>query len=146
DETARLLWAKAERLSASPGTLRAQADFLHELDVRAILPSVRVPCLVLRGGQDFLPIEMGRYLSEHIPQARLIELDVDTDPFFGDCTQLVAEVEEFVTGQRTERETERVWATVLFTDIVASTERSAQLGDRRWKDLLDQHDTLIRRE
>ena len=146
DEAARVLWAKAERLSASPGSLRAQSDFLHVVDVRAILPSVRVPCLVLHGRQDFLPIEMGRYLSEHIPQARLIELDVNPDPFFGDCTQLAAEVEEFVTGQRTERETERTLATVLFTDIVDSTTRAAALGDRRWRELLDSHDVAVRRE
>jgi class 3 adenylate cyclase/pimeloyl-ACP methyl ester carboxylesterase len=146
DEAARLLWAKAERLSASPGSLRAQQDFLRELDVRAILPSVRVPCLVLHGRQELFPIEMGRYLSEHIPQARLVELDVDHYPFFGDCTQLVAEVEEFVTGQRTERETERVLATVLFTDIVDSTTRAAALGDRRWRELLDTHDVAVRRE
>ncbi len=147
DDAARQLWAKAERLSASPGGMRALHAMLPQIDVRAVLPSVRVPCLVLHGRHEMLPVELGRYLAEHIAGARLVEIDnVDHYPFFSDCTPLVAEVEEFLTGTRTVHASERVLATVLFTDIVDSTKRMAELGDRRWREILDAHDASVRRQ
>src|SRR3989449_5184152 len=147
DKEAQTLWAKVERLSASPGGMRSLIRLIHEVDVRCVLPTVKVPTLVLHAEGDIFPLEISKYLAEHIPGARWVELKgVDHYPWFGSVDSLVAEIEEFLTGVRPLPEFDRVLATVLFTDIVTSTERSAEVGDRRWKDLLDQHDTLIRRE
>ena len=90
-------------------------------------------------------VEHGRYLAEHIPGARYVELE-GTDSLFsvGDTEAIVGEIEEFVTGTRHEREPDRVLATVLFTDIVRSTERAAELGDRAWREVLERHDRLVR--
>jgi class 3 adenylate cyclase len=119
-----------------------------EKDLRAVLPSIRVPTLVLhRAGDRHFRVGHGRYLAEHIPGAKYVELPGDDHLFYvGDTDAMLGEIEEFLTGVRPVPEIDRVLATVLFTDIVTSTERSAQVGDRRWRDLLDQHDTLIRRE
>jgi class 3 adenylate cyclase len=94
-----------------------------------------------------IPVEAGRYLAEHIPDAKLVEAPgADHFPFVGAWELLVDEVEEFLTGSRRSREPDRVLATVLFTDIVGSTERAVELGDRRWTALLDDHHRLVRRE
>ena len=116
--------------------------------LRPVLPTIHVPTLVLhRTGDLVTSIEGGRYVAERIPGARFIELPgADHLLFVADTDAPLGEIEEFLTGVRPVPEIERVLATVLFTDIVTSTERSAQIGDRRWKDLLDQHDTRIRRE
>jgi len=144
DPQLRALWARAERLSISPGGLRALIELLSEIDVRAVLPSVRVPCLVIRGRSGLFQSE---YLAEHLPDARVITLDsADHYPWFGDIHAVVSEVQEFLTGVRPAPEPDRVLATVLFTDIVGSTERTAQLGDRRWRDLLERSYTLARKE
>ncbi|HVM41704.1 MAG TPA: adenylate/guanylate cyclase domain-containing protein [Acidimicrobiia bacterium] len=140
-------WARARRMSASP---KMAADLLRmncHIDVRHLLPLVSVPTLVLhRAGDQFVPVEHGRYLAEHLPGARYVELEgVDHVPFFDD-DDLLDEIEEFVTGKRTVHDTERVLATVLFTDVVGSTERAAEVGDRRWRELLDDHDALTLRE
>jgi class 3 adenylate cyclase len=147
DKEAQALWAKAERLTTSPGGLRSLMEIIRDIDVRSVLPSVAVPTLVIQAeGEEFPPAAGGRYFADHIPGARFIELaDFDHYPWFTSDDRLVAEVEEFVTGARSEPEADRVLATVLFTDIVGSTKRAAELGDRRWHELLDAHDATIRR-
>ena len=146
DKEAQALWAKAERLAMSPGGLQSLMEIVAEIDVRGVLPSVSVPTLVLHAGRDLFPPEIGRYFADHIPGARFVELeDIDHYPWFGSVDTLVDEVEEFLTGARTEYDVDRVLTTVLFTDIVASTQRASELGDRRWRELLDAHDGAIRR-
>jgi pimeloyl-ACP methyl ester carboxylesterase len=147
EPSVRQLWARIERLAAAPSGFWSLAQVLQQIDVRAVLPTVRVPTLVLRPERELFPPEMSRYFAEHIPGARLIELPgVDHYPWLGPVDGLVAEVEEFLTGVRSHAEPDRVLATVLFVDIVGSTARAAELGDRRWRELLDAHDAGVRRE
>jgi class 3 adenylate cyclase/alpha-beta hydrolase superfamily lysophospholipase len=148
DERFRRSTARYERLCMSPRVSSITAAVTMERDLRAVLPSIRVPTLVLhRAGDRAFPVGHGRYLAEHIPGAKYVELPGEDDFIYvGDTETVLGEIEEFLTGVRPVAEIDRVLATILFTDIVTSTERSAQLGDRKWKDLLDQHDTLIRRE
>jgi class 3 adenylate cyclase len=139
--------ARMERLAASPGTIRRIFDLIGDVDVRDVLPSIRVPTLVLHRRDDpFLKVEHSRYLAEHIPGAKYVELE-GSDSLFsvGDTEALLGEIEEFITGTRAEREPDRMLATVMFTDIVGSTDRAAELGDRAWRETLDQHDRLVRR-
>jgi pimeloyl-ACP methyl ester carboxylesterase len=147
DPEALELWGRAERLAMSPGGFVALSEILWEIDVRAALPSVRVPTLVLHAAGDFFPPAISRYFADHIAGARFTELeDMDHYPWFGSTDRLVAEVEEFLTGARPEPEADRVLATVLFTDIVDSTARAAELGDRGWRDLLERHHAAVRRQ
>ena len=148
DKRFRDWWARLLRLAASPAAAVALLRMLDEIDVRPVLPTIRIPSLVLHcTGDRVVNVENGRYLARHIPNAKYVELPgADHFPYLGDADAILAEIEEFLTGVRPLPESDRVLATVLFTDIVTSTERSAQVGDRRWKDLLDQHDTLIRPE
>ena len=141
-------WARLLRQGTSPSGAIALVDLYREIDVRAVLPSVRVPTLVLhRAGDRIITAGQGRYLADHIPDARLVELPgEDHLPFAGDQDALLDEVEEFLLGSRRARETERALATVLFTDIVGSTERAAELGDKRWRGLLERHDASVRRQ
>jgi class 3 adenylate cyclase len=147
DETLRR-FGRVERLCASPGALRALLLLNSEVDVRSILPSVRVPCLVQHRLTDGrVPIEAGRAMAAAIPGARLIEYPSGDHAFWtGDTEMLLGDIEEFVTGTRNAgvEELERVLATVLFTDIVNSTGNAVELGDRRWRSLLDKHDGLAR--
>jgi len=140
--------AQACRFAGTPADARAWFHITMEIDVRDVLPAIRVPTLVLhRSGDRVVPVEAGRYLAEHIPDAKFVELRGDDHyPFAGDGDALLDEVEEFLTGSRRSREPDRVLATVLFTDIVGSTERAVELGDRRWKELLDDHHRLVRAE
>jgi class 3 adenylate cyclase len=139
--------ARRERMCASPGMARALHQALLETDLRHILPSVRVPTLVLHRRDEPILVENGRYIAEHVPGARIVELEGgDHAPWLGDTEAVVGETELFLTGARHSYETDRVLATVLFTDIVGSTERAATLGDRRWRDLLDAHHAVVRRE
>ena len=116
-------------------------------DVRHISESVRVPTLVLHRKHEAIPVEMGRALAATISGARFVELDgVDHIPHVGDHKSVTGEVEEFLTGQRHEHPPDRVLATVLFTDIVDSTGRAAELGDQRWRELLQRHDDVARAE
>jgi pimeloyl-ACP methyl ester carboxylesterase len=145
DEVYRAWAARLERLAASPGTIVRLARASAETDVRDILPSIRVPTLVLHRTEDpFFEVDGGRYLAERIPGARFVEL-AGRD-YIANADDLIDEVAEFLTGSRPLREPDRVLATVLFTDIVGSTERAAELGDRRWRDLLERHHAVVRRQ
>jgi class 3 adenylate cyclase len=145
----RDLWAKLERYSATPGTVIALMQVNAQIDVRSVLPSIRVPTLVLhRRGDRALSLEGARHMADGIPGARFVELDgEDHFPYTGDNGAIAAEVEEFLTGQRHEAAvSERVLATALMTDIVGSTKRAVDLGDRKWRRVLDAHDELINRQ
>ena len=137
-----------ERAAASPAMARAVGEAGRQVDVRAVLPTIDVPTLVLhRTGDSVVPAWHGPYLADHIPAARYAELSGDDHlPWLGDTEPLLDEIEEFFTGTRHAREPDRVLATVLFTDIVGSTERAAELGDGRWRELLEAHDELVRTE
>src|SRR4051794_1334137 len=139
-------WGRYTRLAASP---RVAAQFLEAslmTDVSDVLPTIRVPTVVLnRTGDRLAPVAEGRAAAELIPGARWVELPgEDNLTFGGGSDQLVAHIEELLTGTRAAPPTDRVLATVLFTDIVDSTQRAAELGDRRWRELLDRHDDLVR--
>ncbi len=119
-----------------------------DIDIREVLPTIHVPTLLLhRKGDLEARIEEARWIAGRIPGAKLVELDgADHLPWVGDQDAVVDELEEFLTGARGSAEHDRVLATVLFTDIVGSTEKATELGDRRWRDLLDQHHRAVRRE
>ena len=147
DATLRAWWAKRARAAASPGAARDLILMNSEIDVRPVLPTIRVPTLVLhRTGDRDSHADEGRYIADHIRAARFVELPGDDHIVSIDPDEIVDEVQEFLTGARPVPETERVLATVLFTDIVASTERAAELGDRRWRELLERHNGVVRRE
>jgi class 3 adenylate cyclase len=140
-------WAgRLERLAASPTTIRRIFKLIGEMDVRDVLPSIRVPTLVMhRSGDGFIKVEHSRYIASKIPGARYVELEGDENMFsLGDWESLIGEVEEFLTGTRHEREPDRMLATVLFTDICDSTSKAAEMGDRGWRFLLERHDALFR--
>ncbi|HEY1358183.1 MAG TPA: adenylate/guanylate cyclase domain-containing protein [Thermoleophilaceae bacterium] len=139
--------ARMERLAASPATIAKIMDLIGEFDVRHVLPSIRVPTLVLhRRDDNFIDFRHGQYIAEHVPNARLVELDGSDNLFtVGDVDSFLGEVEEFLTGSRFVKEPDRMLATVLFTDICDSTKRAAELGDADWRKLLEQHDRLVRR-
>jgi class 3 adenylate cyclase len=136
------------RRSASPATAAALLRMNSQLDVRDVLPSIHVPTLVLhRTGDRDASIDEGRWIAGQIPTARFVELaGEDHIPWVGDQDAVVDEIEEFVTGVRPIRGADRVLATVLFTDIVGSTERAAHIGDQEWRDLLSRHQSAVRRE
>ena len=141
-------WARLLRQGTSPAGAIALMDLYREMDVRAILPTIDVPTLVLHREDDrMIPVEQGRYLAEAIPGTRYVELPGnDHLPFAGDLDGLLDEVEEFLVGSRGAPESERALATILFTDIVGSTERAAELGDRGWRQLLERHDAAVRHQ
>jgi class 3 adenylate cyclase len=140
--------ARYDRLAIAPQAHIPMYAAYFEWDVRAVLPSIRVPTLVLhRIGDRHVRVGHARYLAEHIPRAKYVELPGEDHLFFvGDSERMLAEIEGFLTGVRPMPEIDRVLATVLFTDIVGSTERAATLGDRAWRALLDTHHEIIRRE
>ena len=146
DERFQAWYAQAQRFSGTPASAREWFRITMDIDVRDVLPAIRVPTLVVhRSGDRVIPVESGRYLAEHIPDAKYSELPGhDHFPFVGDMDAILDEVEEFLTGSRPTREPDRVLATVLFTDIVRSTERAAALGDRRWTELLAEHHRVVR--
>jgi class 3 adenylate cyclase len=135
------------RRSASPGAAAALLRMNSFIDVRDVLPTIRVPTLVLhRTGDHDVDVAEGRYLASKIPGAAFVELPGDHHWISaGDPDEIADEIEEFLTGTRPVPELDRVLATVLFTDIVGSTERAVELGDRRWRDLLGTHDAAVRR-
>jgi class 3 adenylate cyclase len=141
-------WARLLRQGTSPAGAIELMNLYREIDVRSALPAIDVPTLVLHRRDDgLIPARQARYLAEHIPGARYVELEgADHLPTVGDLDALLDEVEEFLVGSRRAREAERALATILFTDIVGSTETAARLGDSRWRDLLERHDATVRRE
>jgi pimeloyl-ACP methyl ester carboxylesterase len=138
--------AKYMRSAASPGAVRAVMQMNREIDVRHVLPSIRVPTLIThRIGDRNISIQQARYMAERIPGARLVELPGDDHmAWFGDIDDILSEVEEFLTGVRPKPEADRVLATILFTDIAGATERAAEMGDQKWSHLLVRHHELIR--
>jgi class 3 adenylate cyclase len=146
DERFRRWFAKVQRAGGSPRGALASLRALLELDVRPILPLIQAPTLILHR-KDFqgVPIEHGRYLAEHIPHAKLVELPGADLTLVWEAPELALDlIEEFLTGVRRSPEPTRVLATVLFSDIVGSTEQASRLGDRRWRELLNVHDDLAR--
>jgi class 3 adenylate cyclase len=140
-------WGRYERGAMSPRSYEVLMRANLELDLREVLPVISAPTLVLHRDGDALPVEGGRYVAEHIPDAHFVELQGDDHwPWVGDPDEVCDHVEEFLTGHRTAPPTDRILATVMFTDIVGSTERASELGDRRWRELLDEHERLTRNE
>jgi class 3 adenylate cyclase len=139
-------WGRFERLGASPSAAMAVVQMAFQIDITDILSSVHVPTLIIHcTGDTLINVACGRFLAQHIPGARLIELPGEDHLFFvhekiGDC------IEEFLTGSISVAESHRVLATVLFTDIVGSTARVEEMGDQRWHNLLDAHHATVRRE
>jgi class 3 adenylate cyclase len=148
DEAVREAFARLLRMAASPATAAAVVQLLFEIDVRHVLSTIQVPTLVVHRKDNVLvSADNGRYLAEHIPNARLVEVPgADYGLGVGDVDAVIDEVEEFLTGARGHVDVNRMLATVLFTDIVSSTERAASVGDERWRELLDAHDDIARRQ
>ena len=144
----REVLSRFQRMSASPGAALDLLRMAQDIDARALLPTITVPTLVVhRAGDRFVPVAQGRYLGNEIRDARYVELPGDDHlPWFGDADALLSEVQEFITGARDAPEYDRVLATVLFVDIVGSTERAAALGDRRWRETLELFYAVARRE
>jgi pimeloyl-ACP methyl ester carboxylesterase len=141
-------WGRLLRQGTSPSGAITLIDLYREIDIRSVLPAVDVPTLVLhRSDERMIPVAQGRYLGENIPGARYVELPgQDHLPFSGDTDALLDEIEEFLVGSRRGTEPERALATILFTDIVGSTEKAAVLGDRSWRQLLERHDAAVRHQ
>jgi pimeloyl-ACP methyl ester carboxylesterase/class 3 adenylate cyclase len=139
---------RLQRLAAGPGAALEILRTIAETDVRDVLPTISVPTLIIhRAGDTIVPVEVGRYVASLMPEAKYVELPgVDHLPILGDSDLILDEMEEFLTGMRHEPEPDRVLSTILFTDIAGSTERAAELGDRRWRDLLATHNEAVRRE
>jgi class 3 adenylate cyclase len=148
DERFRQWWARFERMAASPGAAMALIRMNREIDVQALLPAVHVPTLVIHRRDDMnVPVAAGRHMAQQIPGARYVELDGrDHLPWVGDSDAIITEIQEFLTGARHIPEPNRVLATVLFIDMVGSTERAATLGDRLWCDQLESYYSAVRQE
>ena len=146
DEELVQAYARAAARGASPAAASALMQMSSMIDVRHVLPAIQVPTLVLHRADEFLA-ETTRDVGARIPGARVVELPGhDHMPWLGDQDAVLEEIEEFLTGVRPHPALDRILATMLFTDIVGSTELAADLGDRRWRDLLEQHNALVRRE
>ena len=148
DERFRQNWARYLRMGASPSAVLALNAMNAAIDVRPVLESVRVPTLVIhRTGDQAVKVGCSRHLAENIDGAKYVELPGDDHlPWVGDFDGVLGEIEEFLTGVRSVAEPDRVLATVLFTDIVGSTERAASMGDKSWSELLASHHAVIREQ
>jgi pimeloyl-ACP methyl ester carboxylesterase len=148
DERLSDWWRRLKVESFGPGDAIAYMRLSFEIDIRGVLPALTTPTLVMHQvGDQVCSVEGGRYLAKHIPGARYVELPGrDHVPWGPEGEAIVAEMQQFLTGDRTAPEPDRVLATVLFTDIVDSTRRAVELGDRRWKDLLETHHRTVRGE
>lgn len=149
DDPEWISWeSRVTRSGGTPGSFAALLRMARDLDIRSVLPAIRLPTLVLhRTGDRVVDIAQGRLLASSIPDARLVELPGDDHyQWIGDQDAIIDEIEEFVTGVRDPGERNRVLATVLFTDIVDSTTRALELGDRAWRELLELHHAVIRKE
>jgi class 3 adenylate cyclase len=146
DEAMRETFARYERNGASPSAIMAIVEMVAAIDVRPILPTISVPTLVVHSaGDPMIAVDHGRYLAEHIPDARYVELPgEDHLTIRQDESGALDDIEEFLTGHRRAPDPDRILTTVLFTDIVDSTRRAADLGDERWRDVLDRHDDVMR--
>jgi len=146
NEEIRTTWARMERLSASPGTAASTMPLIAEMDVRALIPAIRVPTLVLHHTDDaVIPPESGKDIADHISGAKYVELPGrNLFHFVEPWRSSFQEIAQFLTGEQAEVADDRVLATVLFTDIVDSTRRAADMGDRDWHALLDAHDAVVR--
>jgi class 3 adenylate cyclase len=147
DERFRRWYAKLLRSAVSPRAAQAFLRAMMEIDARPLLPLIHAPTLVLhRTGYPLVPLEHGRYLAQHLPDARLVELPGSDAALYWQAAGIALDnIEEFLGDLQRPTAPDRVLATVLFTDIVASTEQAGRLGDRRWRELLDVHDELARR-
>jgi class 3 adenylate cyclase len=142
-------FARIERAAASPGAVLTLMRANYEIDVRHLLPAIRVPTLILhRAGDELVPVRAGRYLAEHIPGAKYAEIPGTDHMVVDQETQdiIADQIQEFITGERRRLEPDRVVATVMFTDIVGSTQRAAEVGDGRWRELRANWHTLMRKE
>jgi class 3 adenylate cyclase len=148
DSTFREWWSRASKRGASPSAARALSHMYAQVDVRSILPAISIPTLILhRRDQALLEIGHAQYLVDHIEGAKLVVLPgADTLAFAGNFDELIDPIEEFLTGGHGTRPADRVLATVMFIDIVDSTRQLAELGDRRWHDLLRSHNSMVRRQ
>jgi class 3 adenylate cyclase/pimeloyl-ACP methyl ester carboxylesterase len=148
DQRYREWWARYQRMSASPGRSTKMARLIFDIDARRALETITVPTLILhRKDFRFFSIEHGRYLAEHIKGAKFIEVEGADGFIYLGNSELVADyIEEFVTGQRRAAEADRILATVLMTDMVGSTDKASELGDQRWRAVMDTHDTVVRSE
>jgi class 3 adenylate cyclase len=148
DDAFRAWWDHAGNRAASPSMARVVIETIRRSDVRDILPRVTTPTLILhRDNDEFSPIGHGHYMAEHIAGSRFVELPGEDALYWvGNTAPMLDEIEEFITGVRGGSDAERLLTTIVFTDIVSSTERAALLGDDRWRDLLDNHDSIVRRE
>jgi class 3 adenylate cyclase len=147
NEEIRAAWARHERLAASPAAAALMLPLLRELDVRDVLPAIRVPTLVVHHTDDpLVPTAAGKYVADHIPGAKYVELPGRNAVHFvePDWRPSFQEMAQFLTGEQADVADDRVLATVLFTDIVDSTRRAAELGDRDWHAMLDAHDAVVR--
>ena len=141
------VWGSAERICASPGMAMAALNATRDVDVRAALPGISVPTLIIHRENSFVPVCMSRHLAREIQGAKYVELQgQDHLPWVGDWEPIVDEMEEFLTGARHTAHPDRPLATILFTDIVSSTKQASDLGDERWHALVDRHDDIIRAE
>jgi class 3 adenylate cyclase len=146
NEEIRATWARMERLAASPGTFALMLPLVAEVNVRPVLPTIRVPTLVLQHADDPIVVPaQGKLVADHIPGAKYVELPGrNMFHFVEPWRDSFQEVAEFLTGHHADMVDDRVLATVLFTDIVESTRRAAEMGDRDWRALLDAHDAVVR--
>ncbi|OBK73618.1 adenylate/guanylate cyclase domain-containing protein [Mycobacterium sp. 1274761.0] len=146
NEEIRATWARHERLAASPGTIALMTSYMAELNVRPLLPAIRVPTLVVQHANDsVVPPEWGRYIADHISGAKYVELPGrNMYHFVEPWRESYKQIAEFLTGHQADVADDRVLATVLFTDIVDSTRQAAEMGDRDWHALLDAHDAVVR--
>ena len=146
NEEIRATWARWERMAASPATAALMIPLITEVDVRAVLPAIRVPTLVVHHDDDpLIPREWGRYMADHISGAKYVELPGrNLYHFVEPWRQSFQEIRAFLTGHQADVADDRVLATVLFTDIVDSTRRASEIGDRDWHALLDAHDAVVR--
>jgi class 3 adenylate cyclase len=148
DPTMRERFARYERNGGSPSAMTAIIEMVAAIDVRAILPTITIPTLVVHSiGDPMITVEHGRYMAAHIPGARYLELaDDDHLTIREGDPGAMGDIEEFLTGHRSRPDPDRILATVLFTDIVDSTRLASSLGDQQWRKLLDRHDEVLRRE
>jgi class 3 adenylate cyclase len=148
DAESRSFYGRLERSTASPGMMVALGQMFLDLDVRDVVPSVRVPALVLHRTRDRLVnVRHGRWLAENLPNARIVEFEGDDHPFlYENPDEWLGEIQEFLTGARAVPVSDRMLATVMFTDIVDSTRTAVELGDKRWREVLERHQRAVRED